>query len=562
MPEKRWFVQRTNPDYIKYLSRAASVSTAFAQILVNRGINTPGDIKTFLDPAMGVLSDPFELSGMKEAVDVIRTAISAGRKILVHGDYDTDGLTGTAIMVSALRRLGAEVCYFIPERLAHGYGFNAPGVEYARKAGTGLIITVDCGISSVKAVRMAASEGIGVVVTDHHEPARDAANAPVLPEADAVINPRLCGEEAPALSGSAVAFKLASALLGPEASSDFLDLAALGTIADVIPLIDESRVIVRRGLTLINEGLRPGIKALKEVAGLNGRAVSAGRLAFTVIPRMNASGRIDNPLEVIKLLLSGDHTESSVIAARLHELNLKRQAIEEEIHQEALSVLKEKGYDHAVVLASEGWHEGVVGIVASRLAEAFYRPAFIFNIRDGIAKGSARSIPSFDLYSGISGCSDLLLSFGGHKQAAGLKLRIENLGEFEERINRVIAETLSAEDLIPTLTIDATVNLQAVNFGLVKEISLLEPLGCGNPEPRLGTKGLEVMGPRVVGNKHLKMRLKDRSCTVDAIGFSMGAMIERIEPDAMVDAVYTPTINEWENRKTLQLHLRAFRPSA
>jgi len=562
MPERRWFVQRTNPDYIKYLSRTASVSAAFAQILVNRGINTPGDIKAFLDPALERLSDPLELSGMKEAVETVRNAISAGRKIVVHGDYDADGLTGTAVMVTALRRLGAEVYHFIPERMVHGYGFNPPGVEYAKKVGAGLIITVDCGISSMEAVQTAASAGIGVVVTDHHEPGRDAAGAPVLPQARAVVNPKLCSEKNIPLSGSAVAFKLASALLGPEASSDLLDLAALGTIADVIPLIDESRVIVRHGLRLINEGLRPGIKALKEVAGLNGREASAGRLAFTVIPRLNASGRIDNPREVIKLLLSGDHAESAAIAGRLHELNLKRQAIEEEIYQEAVSVLKDKGYDRAIVLASEGWHEGVVGIVAARLAEAFYRPAFVFNIKDGVAKGSARSIPPFDLYSGISRCRDLLLSFGGHKQAAGLKLSIEDLGRFEEAMNRIVAETLTEEDLVPTLTIDAAVDLQEVNFGLVREISLLEPLGCGNPEPVLGTKGLEVMGPRVVGNNHLKMRLKHRFCTLDAIGFSMGELIERIGPDGMVDAVYTPAVNEWENRKTLQLHLRAFRRSA
>ncbi|NOZ25157.1 MAG: single-stranded-DNA-specific exonuclease RecJ [Nitrospirae bacterium] len=562
MPDRRWFVQRTNPDYVRYLSRAASVSAAFAQILINRGINTPEDVRAFLDPAMERLSDPFDLPGMKEAVETVRGAIGAGRKIVVHGDYDADGLTGTAVMVSALRRLGAEVYHFIPERMVHGYGFNPPGVEYARRVGAGLIITVDCGISSLEAVRLAVSEGMGVVVTDHHEPVRDAAGVPVLPEADAVVNPRLCGDECPPLSGSAVAFKLASALLGPDASSDLIDLAALGTIADVIPLIDESRVIVRHGLVLINEGLRPGIKALKDVAGLNGRDVSAGRLAFTVIPRLNAAGRIDNPGEVVRLLLSADHAESAAIAGRLQELNLKRQGIEEEIYQEALSMLEEKGYDRTIVLASEGWHEGVVGIVAARLAEAFYRPAFVFNVRDGIAKGSARSIPPFDLYGGISRCRDMLLSFGGHRQAAGLKLSFEDLGRFEEAMNRIVAETLTEEDLVPTLTIDAAVDLREVNFGLVKELSLLEPLGCGNPEPVLGTKGLEVVGPRVVGNNHLKMRLRHRSFTLDAIGFSMGELIDRIGPDGMVDAVYTPAVNEWENRKSVQLHLRAFRPSA
>ncbi len=562
MPDRRWLVQRTNPDYVRYLSRAASVSQAFAQILINRGVSTPEHVRAFLDPAMERLSDPFELPGMKEAVEVVRGAVSAGRRILVHGDYDADGLTGTAVMVSALRRLGAEVYHFIPERLVHGYGFNAPGVEHARRIGAGLIVTVDCGISSMDAVRAAASAGIGVVVTDHHEPVRDASGVPVLPEADAVVNPRLSGGDHPQLSGSAVAYKLASALLGPAASADLLDLAALGTIGDVIPLVEESRVIVRHGLELVTEGLRPGIKALKDVAGLNGRAVSAGRLAFTVIPRLNAAGRIESPHEVVRLLLSTDPAESAAIAGRLNELNLRRQAIEEDIHREALSRLKEKGYGRAIVLASEGWHEGVVGIVAARLAEAFYRPAFVFNVREGVAKGSARSIPPFDLYAGISMCRDLLLSFGGHRQAAGLKLNARDLDRFEEMINRVVAESVPEEDLVPTLTIDAAVDLDEVNFGLLREMSLLEPLGCGNPEPVLGTKGLEVMGPRVVGNNHLKMRLRHRFRTLDAIGFAMGEMIERIGPDGLVDAVYTPTLNEWEERKAIQLHLRAFRPSA
>ncbi len=562
MPDKRWFVRRTNADYLRYLSRAASISPAFAQILINRGINTPAAVRAFLDPRVDALPDPLELPGIREAAAIIRSAVKVGKRIVVHGDYDADGLTGTAIMMDVLDRLGAEASFFIPHRMTEGYGFNPPGVEYAKKAGAGLIITVDCGISSIEAVRMAAAGGIGVVVTDHHEPLRDGDGNPLPPPADAVVNPRLCGAGAPVLSGAAVAFKLAQALLGLEASSDLLDLAALGTVADVIPLVDESRIIVKGGLDLINEGSRPGINALKEVSGLNGRRVSSGLLSFTIIPRINASGRIDDPAKVVELLLTKDHGESIDIASRLHELNLKRQAIDEEIHREALSLLQDKGYDRAIVLASDGWHEGVIGIVAARIAEAFYRPTFVFNVRDGIARGSARSIPPFDLYGGLTECRDLLISFGGHRQAAGLKLRAENLDEFEDRMNRVVAGRVSGEDLVPTLTIDATVDLREVDFGLVKEISSLDPLGCGNPEPRLGTKGLEVVGPRVVGKNHLKMKLRDRSRTIDAIGFAMGDMIGRIEPEAVVDAVYTPAVNEWERGRTLQLQLRAVRPSA
>ncbi len=561
MSERRWLVQRTNPEYISYLARAASVSPAFAQVLINRGIKSPGAVRSFLDPGVEGLSDPFELPGMAEAVEVIRDAVKAGRRVMVHGDYDADGLTGTAVMMTALRRLGAETCYFIPDRMAHGYGFNTAGVEYAREAGAGLIVTVDCGITSREAAEAAASAGIGVVITDHHEPARDGSGRPLLPRALAVVNPRLGGDAAPVISGSVVAFKLATALLGRDAAMDLADLAALGTIADVVPLIEESRIIVKEGLRLINEGLRPGIRALREVSGLRERKVGAGLLSFTIIPRLNASGRIDNATDVVRLLLSEEFDEAVEMARRLHELNMKRQAIEDEMHQEAMAMLDEKGYDLSILLASERWHEGVVGIVASRLAEAFYRPAFVFTISEGVARGSARSIPPFDLHRGISRCREMLLSFGGHRQAAGLRLRAEDLPEFEERMNQVIAESLTGEDLVPTLTIDAAVGLREVNFHLVREISLLEPLGYGNPEPLLGTKGLEAVGPRVVGNNHLKTRLKHRHCVLDAIGFDMGGMMEWFEPTVKVDAVYTPVINEWNGGKTLQLHLRALRPS-
>ncbi len=560
MPNRRWFVQRTNPEYIKYLCRAASVSPAFAQILINRGIKTPDEIRRFISPTMDSLSDALELPGMLEATSVIKEAVKSGKRILVHGDYDTDGLTGTAIMVSALERLGGEVAYFIPDRLSHGYGFNKVGVDFASDMGAHLVVTVDCGITSFEAVDLAKARGIEVVITDHHEPKRDDSGSPILPRAAAVVNPRIDGR-APLLSGSAVAYKVAMALINPSDVADLLDLACLGTVADVIPLIEDSRVIVKEGLRLIDESMRPGVKALKEVSGINGRAVSTGLLSFTLIPRLNASGRIDNANDVIRLLLTGDVDEAYSIARRLNELNSKRQRIEEEVQNEAFEQLKLKGFDLSIVLASEGWHEGVVGIVAARLAEAYYRPAFVFNIKGDIAKGSARSIPSFDLYEGISKCRDLLLAFGGHRQAAGLKLKVENLEEFEHRMNQIISETLSDEDLIPTLTIDASVSLKEVNFNLLREISLLEPLGCGNPEPILGTKGLEFVDPRVVGNNHLKVRLREKSISLDAIGFDMGGMLEMLDGTNSVDVAYTPKLNEWEGGKTLQIRLAGIRPA-
>jgi single-stranded-DNA-specific exonuclease len=560
LPHRRWFVQRTNQEYIKYLSRAASVSSAFAQILINRGIKTPEAVKGFVSPSVDDLIDPVTLSGVKEATSIIKDAIKSGKGILVHGDYDADGITGTAIMFSAIERLGGKVSYFIPERLKHGYGFHKTGVEYAKGVGAELIITVDCGITSFEAVKIAKEEGIEVIITDHHEPKHDKTGALKIPDASAVVNPRL-DSDVPVLSGSAVALKVAQALLGTEEAVTMLDLACLGTVADVIPLIEESRVIVKEGLELINEAARPGIRALKEVSGINGRTLSAGLLSFTLIPRINASGRIDHAGSVLELLITDNPDEAYKIAHRIDKLNSKRQKIEEDVHNEAMEQLNYKGYDLTIVLASEGWHEGVVGIVASRLTEMYYRPSFVFTIKDGIAQGSARSIPSFDLYEGLLKCSDILLSFGGHRQAAGLRLDAERLKEFEERMNQIIAETLTDEDLIPTLTLDASVSLKEVNFNLLREIKLLEPLGYGNPEPVLGTKGLEVIEPRVVGNNHLKMRLKDRSVYIDAIGFDLGEMLEVVESSSRVDVAYIPQINEWEGGKNIQLRLVGVRPS-
>ncbi len=560
MPDRRWFVQKTNPEFIDYLSKASSVSPAFAQILINRGIKTPSEVRAFLNPSIEDMEDPAALQGVREAAEMIKAAISSGKKILIHGDYDTDGLTGTAILVSALRSMGASVDYFIPERLSHGYGFNPPGVEYAARTGTDLIITVDCGITSFEAVTLAKQAGIRTIITDHHEPKKDKTGQPLIPEADLVINPRIT-DPGSLISGSMVAFKLASELLGRERSIPLIDLATLGTIADIVPLIGENRVLVREGLRLINESPRTGILALREVSRLNGRDITAGRLAFTIIPRLNASGRVDKARDVISLLLAEEYEDAMARASHLDELNRKRQGIQEEIYQEALHLLNEKGYDLSIVLASEGWHEGIVGIVASRLAEEFYRPSFVFSIKEGIAKGSARSIPSFDLLSGISSCRNYLISFGGHRQAAGLRLRVEDLPVFERAINEHIGKTLTRTDLIPALTIDATVSLRDVNFSLVREIEQMEPFGCGNPSPLLGARKCEVLSARVVGNGHLKLRLGHKASAIDSIGFNMGDQLEIVEENRFIDAVFTPTINNWERGKTLQLKLHALRPS-
>jgi len=585
----RWLINRTNPEYIQYLSKTASISPVLAQVLINRGLKTVSDINAFLHPGITSLSDPFDLPSMKAAVARIRTALERQEGILVHGDYDADGLTATAIMLQVLRGIGLEAFYFIPNRMLHGYGFHAPAVDIAKKLGARLIITVDCGIASFEAVSYANKSGIDVIITDHHEPVvkgirewglgiGNSTNPQpltpnplyVLPDAVAVINPKLKSPESrlSSLSGAGVALKFAQALAMEEgvpfSDDDVLqlyDLAALGTLADVVPLTGENRVILKEGLKSVHDGPRPGIRALKEVSGLNGKEMKSGRLSFTLVPRINAAGRIGDAQDVVKLLLSEKEEEVLELSSWLDRLNRERQQIEAEVFQEALEKLRGADIPSAIVLAGEGWHQGVLGIVASKLAEEFYRPAFIFSIENGIAKGSARSIPSFDICRGLTDTGGLLLSFGGHKQAAGIKLKAEDLQAFEKSIAGIVDATLEPSDLQPVLEIDATIRLSEITHELVQEFSLLEPFGFGNPEPLTGEKNLEVVSPRIVGDRHLKMRLKKEHTSLDAIGFNMGGLLQELQ-GAPVDAVFTPAVNDWNGGRYLQLILKAVRPSA
>lgn len=592
--KRRWLLNKTNPEFIQYISKTASISPVFAQVLVNRGLKSAAAITDFLSPALTQLSDPLDIDGVPAAVKRIREAVKGNERIFVHGDYDADGVSATAIIYHTLKELGADCIYFIPERFSHGYGFHPHGVQKAKDAGASLIITVDCGITSFEAVAAANREGIDVIITDHHEPARNArltargagngtadsdggdegslpatgdpsAGEVRLPGAYAVINPKISsrGTAVENLSGAGVAMKLMNALCGdhPVDLTPLFDLATIGTIADVVPLTEENRVIVRNGLPFINKGSRPGIRALMKVAGVEGREVRAGRLAYSVIPRINAAGRLAASGDVVRLLTTESEDEAWEIAVWLDRLNTERQRIEEGIFQEALKKLDIKDTSSAIVLSGQGWNEGVVGIVASRLAEKFSRPAVIFSVKGGIAKGSARSVPSFDICKALSDCSDLLISHGGHKQAAGVKLEASKLAAFEKRLRSIFGEVREIESAAE-LTIDADLNLSEMNFGLIKELNMLEPLGLGNPEPLFGARRVNVLSPRIVGTKHVRMKLCQRSCRVDAIGFDMGGFIDKLDLYETIDAVFTPTVNEWNGGKYLQLVLRAFRPSA
>jgi len=586
---RRWFVNRTNPEYIRYLAKSASISPVLAQILINRGFKTPSDINVFLNPDISQLSDPYDMPGMPQAVERIIAAGKKGEKVLVHGDYDADGLTATGIMVHALMMLGIDCHYFIPNRIEHGYGFKVFSVSKAEEIGASLIITVDCGITSFEAASLCRKKDIDLIITDHHEPLRNtkgmqdaeshrenltsssvtflADDSLVLPDAVAIINPKISHRESQVfhLSGAGIAFKLVQALaitFGEKiALHNFLDLAALGTMADVVPLTGENRLLVKEGLKKLGNGSRQGIRSLKHVAGIDGRELKTGLLLFTIIPRINAAGRISDSQNVVKLLLTDSEDEAFTLSSWLENLNMERQRIEEEVFQKALHQLTRREIRSVIVLSDTGWHKGVIGIVASRITEMYYRPTFVLSLEGNTARGSARSIPSFDIYKALTGCKEFLTGFGGHKQAAGLEMETRNIPLFEAQINTVAEKTLKECDYVPSLEIDADADLSDITFDLAREFDMLEPFGCGNAEPLIGSKGLEVLYPKIVKNNHLKMKLRQKGQALDAIGFDMASFFERLSTTAKFDAVYTPAINEWQGSRCLQLNLKALRPS-
>ncbi len=558
---RNWIVTKTNPDFLRYLSNKASISTMLAQVLVNRGFKDVPEIKDFLSPSLSNLHDPFLMPDMKGAVERLKSAVDRDEKVLVHGDYDADGVTATTLLVLALRQLGLKTFYHIPNRIAEGYGFSDKGIQKAEACGAGLIITVDCGISSAKEVRAASAKGMDVIVTDHHEPPEE------LPPAIAVIDPHRRDSLYPFkyLAGVGVAYKLIQALFHEFGIADrderlkgMLDLVALGTIADSVPLIGENRVMVVHGLEGINGAGRTGIQALKEAAGVNKRS-RAGSLSYSLIPRINAAGRLDDAAEVVELLLADDKAKARDIADRLEEQNKERQKIEADVLKAALDMINPDDPGKAIVLSSPDWHPGVIGIVASRLVDLFYRPAFLFAVEDSFAKGSARGIPPLHLYKAVSECSELMLGFGGHRQAAGLRIAAENLPAFKSKMNFIVSEKLSAEDLIPVLEIDAAVKFSDLSFNFVRELSILEPYGISNRQPVFGTRNTEIVNQKIVGNNHLKMRLKQERIKMDTIGFSMGKQGDEIGPASSLDIAFMPCINEWNGTKQLQLNLKAIR---
>jgi len=502
-------------------------------------------------------------------VDRIHKAKNNKESVLVFGDYDVDGLSATALLLEALEQLGIRADFMIPNRLTEGYGLTLEAIESAAQKGISLVITVDCGISSVEEAKLAGNLGLDLIITDHHQ------QTGPLPEALAVVNPHRTDSTYPFkdLAGAGVAYKLAEAILGKEAAVSLLDLAAMGTMADVVPILGENRIIVKAGIEMINNTERPGVQALKEVVDNNGRPITkitSTAFAFVLAPRINAAGRLGDAAPVVELFRTKNKDKATALAALLDQNNKKRREIdaallkEEQKKLEAKQPLEVGPQGHGVIaLGGEGWHPGVLGIVASKLSDQLHRPVFLFSIENGLARGSGRSIPPFNMIGALEKCSHMLEAFGGHHQAAGVRLKTNNMDAFRDKMSELLVESVGVEGYTPPLRIDAAVEkLSDVGLELVKEIQMLEPFGFKNEEPVFGCKNTETILPRVVGKNHLKMRLRKDRQTLDSIGFGMGSEVESLNNNSkMVDTVFVPKLNEWDGRVTVQLHLKELRPS-
>lgn len=568
LASRRW-VFPPAPDHAAAdrLGRELRLPPTLCQLLVQRGFGEPEAARGFLRPRAGQIHPPSSLAGMGDAVARLRRARDARETVLVHGDYDVDGICATALYVRALRMMGLAAEPFVPHRLDDGYDLSGAGVAAARALGATLILTGDCGIVALEAVRAARAAGIDVIVTDHHRP------GPALPEAVAVVNPnRLdCGYPDKGLAGVGVAWKVCAALaeaLGfpQDRLAVFLDLVALATIADVAPLAGENRALVRWGLRVLRDTPNPGLRALLRATGLAGREVSASQVGFVLAPRINAVGRMGEALRGVRLLLTDDPPEAEEIAATLEAENRARQGVEGQTLKEALAGL-ELGYDpdrdRGVVLAGEGWHAGVIGIVASRLVERLHRPVVVIAL-DGAAdaKGSARSIRAFDLYEAMRGCAGHLVRFGGHRVAAGCSIRPERVDGFREAFNALARGSLVDDDLVPEVRVDLELELRHCDGDLARMLRHAGPFGSGNPTPVFAARAVAVDGVRVVGQGHLKLTLASHGTRLEGIGFGMGALAA--EPGfgrSPVDAAFKLEENHYRGRTSLQARLVDLRPA-
>lgn len=577
---KRWIVHPHDPVQVGALERGAGIPAVVAQLLVSRQITDPAAARNFLDPKLTALHPPEKLPGCLEAAERIAWAVEHRQRIVIHGDYDVDGMTGTAILHQCLKLLGADVSYYIPHRIDEGYGLSDDTVRLLASQSAQWIVTVDCGISSRDQARLAKELGLEVIITDHHEPSLP------LPEAAAIVHPRLPGRDYPfgGLSGAGVALKVAWALCQlksgskrvGEAMQNFLlsavGLAALGTVADVVPLVDENRVLVRQALArVLAQKPTVGLAALMRAAGIDGkRQLDAEDIAFKLAPRLNAAGRLGQTPLAVELLVTDRPDRAAELAAYLNQLNESRQTLERSIYLAANKQAKQHcddGDPAALVLADRGWHPGVIGIVAGRLAEKYHRPVILIawdqlGIKPGV--GSARSVPGFNLHAAISACSHHLDSHGGHAAAAGLKIAEPKLDAFRSDFNDVVAGSRSANGQLPELRIDAEAPLSVLTHKVVEQIEQLAPFGQSNPRPVLCATDVQLLEPPKYlgsGERHLSMRLAQHGAAFRGVCFGGGDRLAEFETlTGPLEIAFCPMINDFRGRRSVELQVVDWRP--
>lgn len=561
----RWvYPEPEKEEAASVLQQELGIPEKIARLLSLRGIDTYDKAKSFFRPTLELLHDPFLMKDMDRATERLAKAIRGGEKIIVYGDYDVDGTTATSILYTFLKDFGVDVDYYIPHRFKEGYGINIEGIEYAVRENAQLIVSVDCGITAIEETKIAKEKGIDLIICDHHNVGDQ------IPDAVAVLDPKREDCEYPfdGLSGAGVGFKLVQGTiqklgLGKQLALQFLDLVAISTASDIVPLIDENRVLMREGLKRINTEPRVGIKALLDLIQMNVGSISTSSIVFSIGPRINAAGRMGDASKAVRLLIAETPGEARACAHELESINIQRRDKDSQTMEQAMSMV-DKEYNlekvSSMVLHDPDWHLGVIGIVASRLVDTFYRPAIMLSTVDGKIKGSARSIKGFNIYEALKQCEDLLEQFGGHEFAAGLTIREENLKEFRKRIDQIASGRLSDQDFEPELRIDCELNLDDIDMRFWKLMSQFEPFGPGNLRPNFVSRGVKVEGvPTIVGSGHLKMKVSQNGSGVfDVIGFNMHEYLPIIRnaENKKIDIAYSLEENYWNGRRSLQIRLR------
>ena len=548
-----WKIKEVNQDLESKLSKELGVSRILSRLLINRGITTKNKAEKFLHPSLDNLIDPFLLPGIKKAVERIRKAKEKKEKILIYGDYDVDGITAVCLCLIVLKELGLNVDFHIPERLTEGYGLSKEAIRLAQAENVNLIITVDCGITNSEEVLFARGLGIDIIITDHHLP-EDGKK----PESLVTIDPMVgeCPEELKHLAGVGVAYKLMQALTNDNLNQH-LDLVALGTIADLVPLTGENRIFAKEGLKIIKEAKKEGIKELLNVSKLTDKEINSYHIGFLLGPRINAAGRVASAKKAVELLLTKSSEKANTIAQELDRQNQERRKIQKKIFEEACALIKKEKMDsnYSIVLVREGWHPGVAGIVASKVVEKFYRPTIILCLEKGIAKGSGRSIENFHLFHAVKKCKDLLLSCGGHKLAIGLTLKAENVPQFKKRLEEEAKKSLSEDDFRKKINIDSLLSFSEISHSFLDDLKKLAPFGRGNSRPVFASQNLKVGKFLRKNSQHLFCWLAEKGNYLEAAGFGMAKTIN-LSQDDVVDIAYYPQINDWQGMNRIQLNLK------